>query len=214
MLLRLFLVLLALAGSSAFAAEPVTIALDAMTVGGPVTGFAPGLTGGGGPVMWQVRPDATALGSRAIGQVSQERVENRFPVLLYNGVRLSDVDVAVRFKPVSGFVDRAAGLVVRARDANNYYVVRANALENNVALYRVVGGRRTQFAGAEADVKSEEWQSLRLAVEGAQFKVWLNGALLFVAADSAIPGEGRIGLWTKADSFTLFSELTYTDLRR
>ena len=195
-------------------AEPVRISLADMALGGPPIGFAPGLTGSGGPVMWQIRPDATAPGGKVIGQVSQDRIDNRFPVLLYNGAMLRDVDVSVRFKPISGRSDRAAGIIVRARDSNNYYVVRANALEDNVNIYRVVGGRRIQFGEADVPVASGQWQTLRLSAEGSTFKVWLNDQILFAATDAAIAGAGRIGLWTKSDSVTLFEGLTYTNLAR
>ena len=62
-----------------------------------------------------------------------------------DGVTATDLDLSVRFKPVSGAVDQAAGLVWRYRDKDNYYVVRANALENNVVLYKVESGRRTDL---------------------------------------------------------------------
>jgi hypothetical protein len=104
-------------------------------------------------------------------------------------------------------VDQAAGLMVRVRDPRNYYIVRANALENNVRLYRVVGGRRTQFAGVDVPVPRDRWQSLGLRIEGDRLSVTLDGRELFTATDRTFRGPGRVGLWTKADSLTHFDNL-------
>ncbi len=113
----------------------------------------------------------------------------------------------MRFKPVSGEVDRAAGIAVRLADRNNYYVVRANALEDNVRLYKVVGGQRRQFAGANIKVPSGVWQELRLTARGDRFEVFLNGKSLYGATDTTFANPGRVALWTKADSVTHFDDL-------
>ena len=113
----------------------------------------------------------------------------------------------MRFKPVAGEVDRAAGIAVRLSDPNNYYVVRANALEDNVRLYRMVSGRRSQFAGADAKVPSGKWQELRLVARGSRFEVFLDGKSLYSATDTTFPAAGRVALWTKADSVTRFDDL-------
>jgi hypothetical protein len=122
--------------------------------------------------------------------------------------------VSVRFKPVSGDVDRAAGLVWRYRDENNYYIVRANALENNVVLYKVENGRRTSLApigrrgdyGVEQPVPSERWSTLRVAFMGPRFVVSFDDKRLFEVEDATFAGPGRVGVWTKADSVTYFDE--------
>ena len=95
----------------------------------------------------------------------------------------------MRFKPVAGEVDRAAGIAVRLSDPNNYYVVRANALEDNVRLYRMVSGQRSQFAGANAKVPSGKWQELRLVARGSRFEVFLDGKSLYSATDTTIAGR-------------------------
>ena len=176
-------------------------------------GFAPGLTGGGGPVAWQVVADDSAPSRRVLAQTSADRTDERYPVCIYDRVTARDIDVTVRFKPVAGRVDQAGGIIVRVSDANNYYVVRANALENNVRLYHVIRGRRSQFAGADARVQSAAWQTLRVRAEGTRFQVHFEGKLLFEASDSRLAGPGGIGLWTKADSVTHFDQLTYSALR-
>jgi hypothetical protein len=116
--------------------------------------------------------------------------------------------VTVRFKPVSGRVDQAAGVVIRASDDDNYYVARANALENNVRLYRVVRGNRQQFAGVDVAVVGGRWQQLGLRAQGDRFTVSLDGKALFEATDRTFSEAGHVGLWTKADSVTYFDELT------
>ena len=125
---------------------------DAAT-GGPTPGFSSALTGRGRAVRWVVLEDPSAPeGAKVVAEVSQDRTSDRFPLAVLDGFEARDAAVSVRFKPVSGTVDQAAGLVVRLRDPRNYYITRANALEGNVRLYRVVDGRRTQFAGVDVRV--------------------------------------------------------------
>ncbi|HYF21344.1 MAG TPA: hypothetical protein VEA40_26010 [Ramlibacter sp.] len=126
---------------------------------------------------------------------------------LLDGLQLRDVALTVRFRPVDGRIDQAAGLVLRCRDARNYYIARANALEDNVRLYRVVDGRRIQFAGSNVPVGKDRWQALGLRVEGDRFAVTFEGRTLFTATDRTFTGPGRIGLRTKADSLTHFDGL-------
>lgn len=111
-----------------------------------------------------------------------------------------------------GKLDQAAGLILRARDADNYYVVRANALEDNVRLYHVRDGRRTQFAGIDVAVSTGVWQTLRIRAVDEQFSVYLDGRLLFEANDRTFADAGRVGLWVKADSETLFDDLSIQPL--
>ena len=163
-----------------------------------------GLTGSGPPPTWALVND---LDGKVLAQTSQDTTDYRFPLAIFDQPVAADLDVAVRFKPVSGTVDRAAGIAVRVVDANNYYVVRANALEDNVRLYRVNGGQRRQFAGANTKVPTGKWQELRLAVRGSRFEVFLDGLSLYGATDSTSSAAGRVALWTKADSVTYFDDL-------
>ncbi|HTE35407.1 MAG TPA: hypothetical protein VK630_02580 [Reyranella sp.] len=142
-----------------------------------------------------------------LAQTSTDETDYRFPLAVFDQPALQDLDVAVRFKPVSGEVDRAAGIAVRLVDRDNYYVVRANALEDNVRLYRVVKGDRHQFAGANVKVPSGVWQELRLVVRGTRFEVFFEGRSLYVATDAVFATAGRVALWTKADSVTSFDDL-------
>jgi hypothetical protein len=189
-------------------AEAITIDFDASVVGTLPSGFSSAVTGGGGPASWVVVEDVTApSGEKVLAQTSADKTSFRFPLCVYNGLTSLDVMVSARFKAVSGTVDQAAGLVARYRDKDNYYVVRANALENNVRLYKVERGKRQQFAGADVKVPSGEWQTLALEVQGAHFRVFFNDKLLFEADDGTFKNVGKVGLWTKADSVTYFDDL-------
>jgi hypothetical protein len=126
---------------------------------------------------------------------------------------VQNADVSVRFKAITGTVDRAGGLAIRLTDADNYYVVRANALEGNVNLYRVVKGGRQQIAGASAKVSSGEWHTLALRAEGVRLAVAYDGSSLFTVTDSTFSGLGKVALWTKADSVIRFDELVIRPLQ-
>jgi glycosyl hydrolase family 59 (putative galactocerebrosidase) len=171
-------------------------------------GITGALTGSGAPAAWVVLEDATApAGPKVLAQTSTDKTDYRFPLAIFDAPIAADVDVTVRFRPVGGEIDQAAGIAVRLKDRNNYYVVRANALEDNVRLYRMVGGQRTQFAGTSAKVPSDKWQELRLTVRGSRFEVFLDGKSLFSATDATFTSAGRVALWTKADSVTYFDDL-------
>ena len=118
-----------------------------------------------------------------------------------------DLDLSVKFKAVSGNIDRAGGLVFRLKDPNNYYIVRANALENNYRLYHVVNGRRSQFAGANLKVTSGEWHELRVEAVGNKITCYYDGSHKIEATDETFKDAGNVGLWTKADSVTSFDDL-------
>jgi hypothetical protein len=184
------------------------IEFEAAATGSLPAGITPMLTGSGGPVAWMVVEDPTApAGPKVLAQTSKDKADYRFPLAVFDQPVLQDVDVAVRFKPVAGEVDRAAGIAIRLTDRNNYYVVRANALEDNVRLYKVTNGDRRQFAGVSAKVPSGKWQELRLKVQGSRFEVFFEGKSLYTADDTAIVGGGRVALWTKSDSVTHFDDL-------
>jgi hypothetical protein len=125
---------------------------------------------------------------------------------------LRHVAVTVRCKPVSGEVDRACGIVFRYRDENNYYVTRANALVDNVRLYYVKDGRRRQIGGWNGRVTAGTWHELRAEARGDSTAVSWDRKKVIEARDATFPGAGQVGVWTKADSFTLFDDLTVTPL--
>jgi hypothetical protein len=183
------------------------------SAGAAPKGWTLTMTGRGAP-KWTVERDATAP-SR--GQVLQQSGSATFPLALKDGTSIKDGFVEVKFKPISGSEDRAGGIVWRARDANNYYVVRANALEDNVVLYKTVNGVRSSLNlvgqkggyGVKTAVPANQWHTLRVEFAGARFNVVFNGKPLLAVEDATFPEAGMVGLWTKADSVTVFSDFTY-----
>jgi hypothetical protein len=168
-------------------------------------------TGGGTAEKWSVIADPTAPSKpNVVAQTSTDQTDYRFPLMISDEGSFQDLDLNVRFKAVSGSVDRAGGLVFRLRDPNNYYIVRANALENNYRLYHVVNGRRSQFAGANFKVTSGEWHELRVEVTGNKITCYYDGDKKIEATDSTFKDAGKVGLWTKADSVTYFDDLKVT----
>ena len=197
-----------LVAGAADAEDTRRIDFENAQVGALPAGVTTALTGSGGPVKWAIVEDAGApAGPKVLAQTSADRTDNRFPLAIFAEPSVADVSVTVRFKPVSGEVDRAGGIAVRLADKDNYYVVRANALEDNVRLYKVVAGRRTQFTGANTKVASGVWHQLGLEARGSRFEVFFNGKSLYTATDTTFAGPGRIALWTKADSITYFDDL-------
>jgi hypothetical protein len=175
--------------------------------------FSTGLTGRGKAVAWTVLEDPSAPSGHALAEVSADTTDYRFPLAIYDDQSVTNVTVTVRFKPVAGKVDRAAGIAVRLRDPDNYYIVRANALEDNVRFYRVVKGDRHQIEGVSLKIPSDTWQVLGLRAEGDKFTVMLNGKELFTATDRTFTGPGRVALWTKADSVTHFDQMIISRLQ-
>ena len=161
---------------------------------------------------WTVVADASAEGGRAIAQVSRDKTGYRFPLAIYKPFSGRDVEVSVRFKPVAGTVDQAGGIAVRLQTPDDYYVVRANALEDNVRFYRVVKGQRQQLAGADIKVLPNVWHTLALKAQGDRFSISYDGQALFTAEDNTFAGPGKVALWTKADSVTHFDTIAITPL--
>ena len=204
---------IACAASAGLAQQGTTmIAIEKMDVGGPPPGFEFARTGQGGPGQWVVVNDPTATGGHAIEQSSADQTDNRFPLAIYSPLSVKNIAAVVRFKSVAGKIDRAAGVVVRLIDPNNYYVVRANALEDNVRFYRVVKGRREQIEGANLKVSANEWHTLGLKAEGDRFTVTFDGKQLFTTSDRTFTEAGRFALWTKADSVTRFDRIEINTL--
>lgn len=167
---------------------------------------------GGGPVgKWEVRADATAPSKpNVLAQTSDDSTDYRFPIAVSNEGAFKDLELSVKFKAVSGSVDQAGGLVFRYLDENNYYIVRANALENNYTLYHVIKGSRRQFASANLTVTPKEWHELKVVCVGNQITCFFDGQQRIQATDESFKEAGKIGVWTKADSVTYFDDLSVT----
>jgi hypothetical protein len=183
-------------------------------VGEAPKGFEFGHTAkAGAPGKWVVQAEG---GNKYLAQVDPDSTRSRFPVAVVSDVTAADVDLSTRFKPVSGRVDQAAGLVWRFQNEDNYYIVRANALENNVVLYKVEKGKRTDLPvkgegrtyGKKAQVPSGQWSTLRVVAAGPRFEVFFNGSKLYEVEDTTFTQPGKVGVWTKADSVTQFDDIT------
>src|SRR6266704_4851682 len=176
-------------------------------------GFTSALTGQGTVGQWVVTQEATAPSApNVLAQTSRDNTDYRFPLAIAEGTSYKDLALSVKFKAISGTVDQGAGLLFRLKDKDNYYIVRANALEDNFRLYHVVNGRRIQFAGANFKVTSQEWHEIKVEARGDEFKCSYDGQLKFSAKDSTFKDAGKIGVWTKADSVIYFDDLTVKEL--
>jgi hypothetical protein len=181
--------------------------------------FHTALTGKGSAVAWEVRADSSAPSQpNVLAQTSADKTSYRFPLAIADEGAFRDLDLSVKFKPISGSVDQAAGVVWRLKDANNYYIVRANALENNVVLYKVENGKRTDLPlkgegrtyGKKSNVPTGQWSKLRVVAAGNLFEVFVNSQKLYEVEDNTFTEAGKVGLWTKADSVTYFDDLRVT----
>src|SRR5215471_12371837 len=198
------------------AAHAEVIRFDSAALGSLPSGWSVGMTHAGGPPRWEIVRDDTAPHSPfVLAQLSRDATAGRFPLAIWNGATVRNGEVSVAFKAVDGSIDRAAGIVWRYQDANNYYIVRANALENNVVLYKVEAGVRQSIApkglpsrayGVKHEVPAGRWNILKAVFKDNVFLVFFNGEQLFQAEDQTFGSAGKTGLWTKADSQTYFNK--------
>jgi hypothetical protein len=180
-------------------------------------GWTATLTGSGNP-KWTVESDETAPSK---SKVVKQSGRATYPLLLKDDASIKDGFIEVKFKAIAGSEDRAAGVVWRAKDAKNYYVARANALEDNFVLYKTVNGTRRPLDivgrkggyGVSVPVPAHTWHSLRIDFKGTRFTASFNGKQMFEVEDSTFTDAGKVGLWTKADSVTLFDEMTYGETK-
>jgi hypothetical protein len=150
---------------------------------------------------------------RGLAQIDTEPAENRLPLAIYRPFSARDVYVSTRFMTISGKIDQVAGVFVRLGSPDDYYAARASALENDVRLYRVVTGRREMIGSIEIDVSGQTWHTLGIAARDDRLTVFFDGRELFVATDRRFPGPaGKVGLWTQADSMTVFETLNIESL--
>lgn len=212
-IMRFYLCLLL---SVPFCASAQTINFDKDQPASVPAGWTVAMTHEGGPPRWETVGDSTAPSApNVLAQTSTDDTNGRYPLAISPAAPFKDGRVSVMFKTVCGKRDQAAGIVWRYRDPDNYYIVRANALENNVVLYKLEGGKRTAIApigtppetyGVEHPVPAAQWHRLEAAFEGQTFRVSFNGRLIMEVEDTTFTEAGRTGLWTKADSVTLFDD--------
>ncbi|MGB7158645.1 MAG: hypothetical protein WBD40_11300 [Tepidisphaeraceae bacterium] len=180
---------------------------EADETGQPPKFFTPAVTGNEKEGTWVVEEVKDApSGSKVLAQRDAKGAADRFALCLYDSVKVADIDLEVQLKPIAGESARAGGLAARCIDRNNYYVVRADALEGNVRLYCVVQGRRTLLVGQPARVDANRWHKLRFVVSGRHFQVYFNDIMLIETDDDTFRDPGNFGLWTEADSVTQFDD--------
>lgn len=196
--------------SSAFSA---TDTFDDARSGQTPSGWTATMTGQGAPE-WTVIEDTSAPSAP---NVLKQSGTAAYPLCLREGVQIRDGFVEVKGKALEGEKDQAIGVVWRARDKDNYYVCRANALEDNVVLYKMEGAKRSSLDivgrkggyGVDEEIAPQKWHTLRVEFNGPRFRVFLNGKHLFDVDDTTFTEAGTVGLWTKADSVTVFDDFSY-----
>jgi hypothetical protein len=187
------------------AASAETVNFDEATPGQPPPGWTATQTGKG-KAIWTVEKDESAPSKP---NVLKQSGEAAYPVCLKGGTSLKDGWVEVKFKAISGKEDQAGGLIWRCKDADNYYVARANALEDNVTIYHTISGKRTEKKRVKLKVAPNQWHTLRVDFRASEFKVSFNGKPALDWQDDTFKDAGKVGLWTKADSVTLFDDFSY-----
>ncbi len=206
------------ASASAVAAPPSETtapswSFDSDKADGAPSGFSFGRTGQGRAGKWVVKAaDDAPSRPNVLVQLDADTTDYRFPIAVADASSFTDLALSVSCKPTSGHVDQGCGLIWRYKDENNYYVTRANALEDNVRLYYVKDGKRIQISSWSGKVASRQWHKLSVTAKGNRFDVSFDGKKVLEATDSTFPGPGKVGVWTKADSVIEFDDLSASAL--
>src|SRR2546421_3301822 len=182
-----------------------TVNFDDLKTGAPPPGWTATQTGSG-EAKWEIVADASAPSKP---NVLKQSGQATYPVCIKDDTSLKDGFVEVKFKPISGKEDQAGGVIWRCKDADNYYISRANALEDNVCIYYTVKGKRTEKKRINIKVASNKWHTLRVDFKDSYFVVTFDGKRAFVWKDDTFKDAGKVGVWTKADSTTLFDDFSY-----
>ena len=173
---------------------------------------------GTGAAKWSIEQEDSAPSKP---NVLKQSGEGTYPICIKDDTSLKDGFVEVKFKPLSGKEDQAGGLIWRVKDKDNYYICRANALEDNVVLYKTVAGKRTTLDivgrkggyGVQEKVTPAQWHTLRVEFQGHHFKVSFDGKHLFDVEDGTFADAGKVGVWTKADSVTIFDDFSWGSIK-
>ena len=163
-----------------------------------------------GSAHWSVEKDDSAPSPP---QVLKQSGEAEFPVCIYQKASVADGFVEVKLKAVSGKEDQAGGVIFRVKDSNNYYIARANALEDSVVLFHTINGNRQEIKTADLKITAQQWHKLRAEFQGSHILLYFDDKAILKTDDSAISGPGKVGLWTKSDSVTLFDDFCFGDVK-
>ena len=182
------------------------------------SGWSQYYTGVSDTTDWKIVDDG---GNKVLAQLSEEDVRGHFNEVVFNGFKVRNVELNVRVKGIKGERDQGGCFVWRFIDADNHYIVRANPLEDNVVLYKMENGERTDLPlvgkgktyGVDVEPLGLGWNNLRLTVIDNLFTVYLNDKQLFQVEDETFPNAGKVGLWTKADAVTYFDDFQVIGIR-
>lgn len=156
---------------------------------------------------WKVLETKEAISPpHVLAQLSDRGAEHAYKIVLIDGTESSNVEVSVSFRAVGGKGDMGGGLIWRAGDDRNYYLTRANPLEQNIRLYRVDKGVRKMIANQDHTIDVKQWHRLRVVMQGCQIQVFYDDARIFNQCDKSLT-VGKIGLWTKSDAVSYFDDL-------
>ncbi len=165
-------------------------------------------TGPGSDGTWLIQPDATASSRpNVLAQISTDTSKNRFPIALVTESKYKDADLNVQIKVVDGQIDRSGGVIFRYQDANNYYLVRVNTLDDQIGLFRVSNGELKPLATNPLTAPPNGWHALRIHFKGDSIQSFFDGVKQLDAKDNSLPNAGLIGFWTHADSVAHFDDL-------
>ncbi len=194
-----------------------TFDFEDQSIGKLPTDWSQAYTGRGKNTDWKIIDDH---GNKVLAQLSSDQPNYHFNIAVYTEVHLKNMELQVKMKGVEGKMDQGGGFVWRYLDKDNYYVVRANPLEDNVVLYKVKNGKRTDLAvlgqgrtyGVDVNPLGNNWNTLKLTVKDDLFTVFLNDMPIFKVQDSTFKNAGKIGLWTKADAVSYFDDFRIKQL--
>ena len=167
------------------------------------------LTGKGEMCEWKIINDKA---NKVLAQISSERPDYRFNLAVNKEINYKDLEISLRFKAISGNKDQGGGPVWRYIDENNYYVARANPLENNFRVYKVVDGDRKELESARIKMTSGQWYNIKISMKGNEIKCYFNNTLQLETTDNTFANAGKIGLWTKSDAISYFDDLIISNL--
>jgi hypothetical protein len=182
-----------------------TVNFDDVKPGGLPPGWL-GTQTGNGKAHWEIVADASAPSKP---NVLKQSGAATYPICIKEDSQLKNGFVEVKFKPIAGKEDQAGGLVWRCQDKDNYYIARANALEDNVTIYYTIAGKRTEKKRVGVKVASNQWHSLRVDFKDNSFVITFDGKETLEWKDDTFGQTGKVGVWTKADSVTLFDDFAY-----
>jgi hypothetical protein len=187
--------------------KDLVFSFDNNPVGAFPTGWSSQKTGTGGLGSWTVIADPTAPSQpNVFAQTSKEHPGYHFNIAIAEETNFSDLEIELMFKAIGGQEDQGGGPVWRYQDADNYYICRANPLESNFRVYKVVDGNREQLQSSNVEIPSNVWHSLIVKNLGNHIQCWYNGKLYLDVTDNTFT-SGKVGLWTKADALTWFDDV-------